>query len=173
MGTYEERLTQRDESEGPVGAAAEEPTASPANGVDGFVDDPASVAKLRQALWHNGYRPVAVWSPGALVGGQPVAGAGKRPVSRNWRGLALHNPPDAVQRPAWAKALNTGVVTGEVITPDVDVLVPAVAEAIVSMIEGFVTLTGRARTARRVKVAAWLRSAIAAIVFRPRSSSTR
>jgi DNA repair protein RadD len=38
---------------------------------------------------------------------------------------------------------------------------------------GFVTLTGRARAARRVKVAAWLRSAIAAIVFRPRSSSTR
>jgi FAD/FMN-containing dehydrogenase len=38
---------------------------------------------------------------------------------------------------------------------------------------GFVTLTGRARAARRVKVAAWLRFAIAAIVFRPRSSSTR
>jgi hypothetical protein len=38
---------------------------------------------------------------------------------------------------------------------------------------GFVTLTGRARASRRVKVAAWLRSAIAAIVFRPRSSSTR
>ena len=77
--------------------------------------DAGSVHGLRQVCWANGYRPVAIYSPGAqLKNGTPIRGAGKRPVTNDWLKLALQDPPEAVVRAASSLALNTGIATGQV-----------------------------------------------------------
>ena len=52
------------------------------------------VGRQRRACWKQGYRPVAVYTPGAEIDGSPVPGAGKRPIW-DWVNLGRRNPPDA------------------------------------------------------------------------------
>jgi hypothetical protein len=94
--------------------------------------DADQVRALRQAYWANGFRPVAVWLPGACdITGQPVRGAGKRPQGDDWRERALRDPPDAVARSVSNLALITGILTSPIAGIDVDVLAPWLAEAVV------------------------------------------
>jgi hypothetical protein len=82
----------------------------------------ARVRALRETYWANGYRPVAIWSPGACdANGQPITAAGKRPVGLNWRQKALHDPPAAVTDPVSSQALSTGILCDDLAVVDVDV----------------------------------------------------
>jgi hypothetical protein len=95
------------------------------------------VRALRQAYWANGYRPVAIWSPGAEdEKGKPRNGAGKAPAGRDWRKRALTDPPHAVTASVSSQALNTGIVLDKnCIAIDVDVPVEGLAGYIVGIAE--------------------------------------
>jgi len=112
------------------------------------------VTKLRADLWEvGGYRPVAVFSPGAtLRDGTPIKSAGKRPVSRDWPELALRDPPDAVIRTASALALNTGLLCGELVGVDVDVLDGALVEEIAGLVASTLGPTPLQRIGRSPKI---------------------
>jgi hypothetical protein len=114
--------------------------------------DAAAVHRLRRECWNRGYRPVAVFSPGAQIRGEPIKRAGKRPVSADWINLALRDPPDAVSRSPSPLALNTGILAGEVSGCDIDVLIPEVADAIVSLIERTLGPTPLHRIGRASKI---------------------
>jgi hypothetical protein len=114
--------------------------------------DADQVRALRQAYWANGFRPVAVWSPGACdITGQPVRGAGKRPQGDDWRQRALRDPPDAVARSVSSLAFNTGILTGAIAGIDVDVLAPWLADAVVHRIKHMLGPTPLIRTGRPPK----------------------
>ena len=118
------------------------------------IDD---VRTLRQACWANGYRPIAIWSPGACdKTGQPIKGAGKRPQGEDWRQRARRDPPDAVTGSISSLALNTGILTGTIAGIDVDVLAPWLADAVVHRIEHMLGPTPLTRTGRPPKTAARL-----------------
>ena len=53
----------------------------------------AEVFALRCVCWQNGYRPLAIYSPGAKFRGEPIEGAGKRPVTTDWLKQALQDTP--------------------------------------------------------------------------------
>ena len=114
------------------------------------IDD---VRTLRQACWANGYRPIAIWSPGACdKTGQPIKGAGKRPQGEDWRQRARRDPPDAVTGSISSLALNTGILTGTIAGVDVDVLAPWLADAVVHRIEHMLGPTPLTRTGRPPKL---------------------
>ena len=94
------------------------------------------VSKLRADLWEvGGYRPVAIFSPGAtLRNGTPIKAAGKRPVSSDWRQLALRDPPDAAVRKASPLALNSGLLCGDLVGIDIDVLDGALVAEIAGLV---------------------------------------
>jgi predicted P-loop ATPase len=128
----------------------DEPPAEPAPGRT--MGEIERVRVLRQAYWANGYRPIAIWSPGACNStGQPIRGAGKRPVGEDWRQRALRDPPDAVTASVSSMALNTGVVTGEIGGVDVDVLSPVLADTVVHRVEHMLGPTPLVRTGRPPK----------------------
>lgn len=116
--------------------------------------------RLRRDLWEHGYRPIAVYSPGAVIDGEPVVNAGKRPAFNDWIGLARRDPPDAVTRPPSMRSLNTGILTGEVSVVDVDVLVAEVADPIVSVIERKLGTTPLHRIGRSPKRALYYRAEV-------------
>ena len=95
-----------------------------------------SVRALRQTYWANGYRPVAIWSPGACdQTGQPIRGAGKRPQGEDWLQRALSDPPHAVTASVSSLALNTGLAAGEITAVDIDILVPELARDVAHRVE--------------------------------------
>jgi putative DNA primase/helicase len=94
------------------------------------------VRTLRQAFWEHGYRPVAIWSPGAENNkGEPIVSAGKRPVGHDWRQKALRDPPAAVTGAVSSVALNTGILADQLAAVDIDVPVQPLADKIVHCIE--------------------------------------
>jgi RecA-family ATPase len=96
----------------------------------------AQVAELRQRLWQCGYRPIAVWNPDQLFNDkdEPLNNPGKQPRGR-WREDASHNPPEAVRTAPDPRALNTGLLCGDIVGFDIDVLDQALVDQIVELIE--------------------------------------
>jgi hypothetical protein len=97
----------------------------------------AAVFELRCACWKNGYRPLAVYTPGAIINGELVKNAGKRPVAKDWLRLAMMEPPWVVGAPnrVSTDALNTGLLTGAMSGLDIDVMIQDVVDRIVDRIE--------------------------------------
>jgi hypothetical protein len=84
--------------------------------------DQIEVLTLRGKLWQNGFRPIAVYSPGAVEWtGKAIANAGKRPKGNDWTERARLNPPDASIQKTESDALNTGVLCDGLIAVDIDV----------------------------------------------------
>ena len=98
------------------------------------------VFALRQAYWRNGYRPV------------PVYTRQKRPRGDNWRADALRDPPLWATRWPEDVALGTGLVTGELIGADVDILIQSIADRVVFDIEQTAGPTPLVRIGRAPKV---------------------
>lgn len=112
-----------------------------------------AIHEFRRTSYQNGYRPLEVYSPGALDrDGKPIPSAGKRPVGRKWREQALLNPPAAVVRRVSPQATNTGIVTGELSGLDVDVLNQEITDTIVAMIEATLSPTPLSRIGRAPKI---------------------
>ena len=108
----------------------------------------AEVFALRCVCWQNGYRPLAVYSPGAKFRGELVKGAGKRPVTTDWLKLAMQDPPWVVgdSRRVSSLALNTGLLTGEMSGLDIGAMTKDVVDQIVSRIEEVLGPTPLSRT---------------------------
>lgn len=80
------------------------------------------VLALRGKLWQNGFRPVSVFSPGAVEWtGQPIANAGKRPNCKNWHESALASVPDACTAKPSLDSLNTGILCDGLVALDLDI----------------------------------------------------
>ena len=112
-----------------------------------------NVRTLRQACWANGYRPIAIWSPGASRQDRPADQRGRQAAAG--RGLATARaarPPDAVTGSISSLALNTGILTGTIAGIDVDVLAPWLADAVVHRIEHMLGPTPLTRTGRPPKM---------------------
>ena len=89
--------------------------------------EPDSLAPLRLALRANGYRPVPVTAPRA---GDPSFG--KKPLLKAWQTVCRDPGEQAiidwsVTNPEWS---NTGLLCGETVGCDIDVLDPELAEEI-------------------------------------------
>jgi hypothetical protein len=97
---------------------------------------PEEVFARRQRYWANGYRPLEVWSADQRVNdkGDPLKSPGKQPRGK-WREQASRNPPAAIENFPDARALNTGVLCGEVVAFDVDVPIQDLADQTVHLIE--------------------------------------
>ena len=90
-----------------------------------------AVIVLRSKLWQNGFRPISVYSPGAVEWtGQPIASAGKRPNRKNWHESALASVPDACTAKPSLDALNTGILCDSLLAVDIDVDSPAIVAQI-------------------------------------------
>jgi hypothetical protein len=83
----------------------------------------AEVYTFRKAIWGNGYRLLAVHT------GQ------KNPWGNGWRVSALQAPPLWAERFPEEEALSTGILTGEVVAADVDILIQAITDRVVIDIE--------------------------------------
>jgi hypothetical protein len=116
-------------------------------------DEIAEVFELRQRLWRCGYRPIAVWNPDQLVNdkGEPLNNPGKQPRGR-WGEDASHNPPEAVRTAPDPRALNTGLLCGDIIGFDIDVLDQALVDQIVELIEDRAGPTPLKRIGRAPKI---------------------
>ncbi len=80
------------------------------------------VLALRGKLWQNGFRPVSVYSPGAVEWtGKPIDNVGKRPNCKNWHESALASIPDACTAKPSLDALNTGILCDGLIAVDLDI----------------------------------------------------
>jgi RecA-family ATPase len=80
------------------------------------------VLALRGKLWKNGFRPISVYSPGAVEWtGKPIDNAGKRPNCKNWHESALASVPDACTARLSLDALNTGILCDGLQAIDIDV----------------------------------------------------
>jgi hypothetical protein len=122
----------------------------------------ATVRALRQAYWAHGFRPVTVWSPGAQNSkGEPLTGAGKRPVGLEWREKALADPPAAVTGAVSNVAANTGILCDGLAVVDVDVPVAELADQIVHCIERWLGPTPLVRIGRAPKILLVYRRSIA------------
>src|SRR5215469_11079114 len=127
--------------------------------------DAADVHTLRRDYWAHGFRPIAIWSPGAENDkGEPIKGAGKRPVGLNWREKALRNPPAAVTAAVSSLALNTGILCDKLAVVDVDVPAPELADQIVHRCERALGPTPLVRIGNAPKTA---------LVYRPRPRSAK
>jgi uncharacterized protein (DUF927 family) len=93
----------------------------------------AEVFALRQAYWHNGYRPV------------PIYTRQKRPRGNDWRNDALIDPPLAVTIEPDQEAMSTGIITGEVVGIDVDIFDQPLVDRIVAIIERSLGVTSLLR----------------------------
>src|ERR1035437_8943963 len=83
---------------------------------------PLEVMALRGKLWENGFRPISIYSPGAVEWtGQPIANAGKRPNCTNWHESAKASVPDACTAKPAFDALNTGILCDGLQAVDIDV----------------------------------------------------
>ncbi|MGL4296930.1 MAG: bifunctional DNA primase/polymerase [Aestuariivirga sp.] len=89
--------------------------------------------ELRRALWEAGYRPVAVKTNN------------KAPLGDAWQLRARATPPEAVARPAMAKALNTGILCDGLRAIDIDIEDEALATACEELIAGLIGM-GPVRT---------------------------
>lgn len=83
--------------------------------------------ELRLALRSRGFHPVPISGPA-----MNVTGAGKRPMMSGWERRCLDASPDEIER--WATtypdSVNTGLLCGLLAGVDIDVLQPALTDAI-------------------------------------------
>jgi putative DNA primase/helicase len=95
------------------------------------------VFALRQRYWQHGYRPIEIWGPDQLVNdkGEPLKNPGKQPRGL-WRKNGALDPPAAASVRPDPRALNTGLLCGDVVTFDIDVLDAELVDRIVALIEG-------------------------------------
>jgi RecA-family ATPase len=107
----------------------------------------------RQRFWQHGYRPLAVWNPGERVNdkGEPLNSPGKQPRGR-WREDASRDPPEAASVYPDPRALNTGLLCGDVVAFDVDVLDQGLADQIVGLIERQLGTSPLVRIGRAPKI---------------------
>jgi hypothetical protein len=119
---------------------------------EGRVSAPFEVFALRQRYWEHGYRPLEVWNPDQRVNdkGEPLRRPGKQPRGL-WRKNAAQDPPVAVRVQPDPRALNTGLLCGDVNAFDVDVLDVELAERIVALIERKLGPTPLVRVGRAPK----------------------
>jgi hypothetical protein len=98
--------------------------------------DVNAVFARRKRYWENGYRPLEIWNAEATAtdAGEPLNSPGKQPRGQ-WRRLAARNPPAAASHTPDQRALNTGLLCGEIIGIDVDVLIPELVDEIVHLVE--------------------------------------
>jgi P4 family phage/plasmid primase-like protien len=84
---------------------------------------------LRLAVARNGYRPVPISGPT-----MKVDAAGKRPLMKNWREICADADEAEIARwtEAEPKCTNTGLLCGELVGIDVDVLAPDLVEKIIA-----------------------------------------
>jgi hypothetical protein len=115
-------------------------------------DERAEVFALRQRYWSQGYRPLDVWGPDQLVDdkGEPLKSPGKQPRGQ-WVKNANLDPPAAVRIQPDPRALNSGLLCGDIVGVDVDVLDTGIVDTIVSMIEGNAGPTPLVRVGRAPK----------------------
>jgi hypothetical protein len=91
------------------------------------------VLALRCKLWLNAFRPISVYSPGAVKWtGQAVANAGKRPNCENWHESANASVPDACTAKPSIDALNTGILCNGLISIDLYIDDSAVSQQAIS-----------------------------------------
>jgi len=114
---------------------------------------PDVVFARRQRYWANGYRPLEVWNPDQQVNdkGEPLNSPGKQPRGR-WRERAAKDPPEAVRIRPDRRALNTGVLCGLVVAPDIDVPRQELADRIVYLFEERCGLTPLVRIGKLPKI---------------------
>jgi hypothetical protein len=115
--------------------------------------DANKVMALRQRYWQNRYRPLAVWNADAKVDarGKPINKPGKHAHGNDWIGKTSKDPPEASYRAPWPDAMNTGILCGEVVGADVDVLDEGLCDAIVKIIEERLSPTPLVRVGRPPK----------------------
>ena len=108
----------------------------------------------RQLYWANGYRPLEVWGPNEKLDdrGQPLKNPGKQPRGLNWQQRASRNPPEAAVAAPNLRALNTGVLCGLVVAPDIDVPQQELADRIVDLFEKRCGLTPLVRIGKAPKI---------------------
>jgi hypothetical protein len=78
------------------------------------------VKSLRDRLWENGFRPVAV------LNGE------KRPAGKGWPERARMNPSDAVMQWPDSSALSTGILTDGLVVIDIDIDDPGIVGIVLS-----------------------------------------
>jgi hypothetical protein len=127
--------------------------------------DAEAVFARRRRYWRNGFRPLEVWNPDQQVNdkGEPLNSPGKQPRGR-WREDASREPPAAAERSPDPRALNTGVLCGQVCAFDVDVLNQELADDIVHLIETTLGQTPLVRIGRAPKIL---------LVYRPERPFTK
>lgn len=84
------------------------------------------VQALRQSLWSNGFRPVAVYNAKYPMSSSP----GKQPYGNEWQLGAQETPPRAVVELTLPFARNTGIWCGGLRAVDIDLEDEALAEKI-------------------------------------------
>ncbi len=117
-------------------------------------DSPADIVfARRRRYWANGYRPLEVWNPDQRVNdnGEALKNPGKQPRGK-WRELASQDPPAATEITPDTRALNSGVLCGEVVGFDVDILNQEVVDQLVHLIEISLGPTPLVRIGRAPKV---------------------
>jgi Bifunctional DNA primase/polymerase, N-terminal len=114
--------------------------------------DANSILERRRRYWALGYRPLEVWGAGQLVNdaGEPLNSPGKQPRGR-WRENAAKNPPEATRTRPDPRALNTGVLCGQIVGFDIDVLDQQLVDQVAHTIENALGPTPLSRIGRAPK----------------------
>jgi putative DNA primase/helicase len=108
------------------------------------------IMTMRQQMWENGFRPVAIQTP---VPGESKSG--KAPAGKNWPARARKNPPEAATAPVSIGALNTGALADGLRAVDIDIDNPELAARIETMALkhfGMTIVRGRHNSPRRLLV---------------------
>jgi putative DNA primase/helicase len=114
---------------------------------------PAEVLICRKQIWAQGFRPIAIWNPDETVDdrGQPLRNPGKQPRGR-WTEDATRTPPRAASEQPHIKALNTGILCGDIALFDVDILDPELVDQVVVLVEERLGRDGLVRVGRAPKI---------------------
>ena len=116
--------------------------------------DRAAVLALRRRIWANGFRPLEVWGPDQLVDdkGEPLNKPGKQPRGR-WIEKAKQDPPGATCEQPDLRALNTGILCGEIVIGiDADITDQELLDKVVEIIEASLGPTPLVRIGQAPKV---------------------
>ena len=84
--------------------------------------------------------------------GQPLKNPGKQPRGAGWQQRAGRDPPEAAVSAPHQRALNTGVLCGLVVAPDIDVPLQELADRIVHLFEERCGFTPLARIGKAPKI---------------------
>lgn len=96
------------------------------------------VFALRGKLWQNGFRPLSVYSPGAVEWtGKPIDNAGKRPKGDSWSERARMTSPEASTLKPSLDALNTGILCDGLIALDLDIDDSTLAQQVIGATKHF------------------------------------